>query len=104
MLPVKREDWSESWKKHFHPIEISDRLLLKPDWEQLDAKPGQAVVTLKQGAGRLIRDVSDRGLLMLGDNRVQKMRYGRNFLDSLPPMTRIQDEAAATEFLSGLAA
>ena len=49
VLPVKREDWSESWKKHFHPIEISDRLLLKPDWEQVEAKPGQAVVTLNPG-------------------------------------------------------
>ena len=49
VLPVKREDWSESWKKHFHPIEISYRLLLKPDWEQVEAKPGQAVVTLNPG-------------------------------------------------------
>ena len=49
VLPVKREDWSESWKKHFHPIEISDRLLLKPDWEQVYAKLGQAVVTLNPG-------------------------------------------------------
>tara|TARA_A100001037_G_scaffold204578_1_gene183011 strand:- start:556 stop:1458 length:903 start_codon:yes stop_codon:yes gene_type:complete len=49
VLPVKREDWSESWKKHFHPIEIGDRLLLKPDWEEVEAKPGQAVVTLNPG-------------------------------------------------------
>ena len=49
VLPVKREDWSESWKKHFHPIEIDDRLLLKPDWEEVEAKPGQAVVTLNPG-------------------------------------------------------
>lgn len=49
VLPVKREDWSESWKKHFHPIEVDDRLLVKPDWEQVEAKPGQAVVTLNPG-------------------------------------------------------
>jgi len=49
VLPVKREDWSESWKKHFHPIEIGDRLLLRPDWEEIEAKPSQVVVTLNPG-------------------------------------------------------
>jgi ATP-dependent DNA helicase DinG len=53
----------------------------------------QAVITLKQGMGRLIRDVSDRGLLMLCDPRVITKAYGRVFLDSLPdmPKTRSQD-------------
>ena len=44
-----------------------------------------AVITLKQGFGRLIRSLSDRGLLMLLDPRIQRQRYGRIFLDSLPP-------------------
>ncbi|HXH02221.1 MAG TPA: ATP-dependent DNA helicase [Candidatus Competibacteraceae bacterium] len=48
----------------------------------------QAVIALKQGAGRLIRDVSDRGVLMLCDPRILTKPYGRLFLDSLPPMTR----------------
>lgn len=48
----------------------------------------QAVIALKQGAGRLIRDVSDRGLLMLCDRRLVDRPYGRVFLDSLPPMPR----------------
>jgi len=39
---VKREDWSESWKKHFSPIEVSDRLLVKPEWEEIEPKLGQA--------------------------------------------------------------
>ncbi|HCK81131.1 MAG TPA: helicase, partial [Candidatus Competibacteraceae bacterium] len=51
----------------------------------------QAVIALKQGAGRLIRDVSDRGVLVLGDPRVSTKYYGRVFLDSLPPMPRTRD-------------
>jgi len=46
--------------------------------------PG-AVITLKQGFGRLIRSIEDRGLLVLLDPRIQTKRYGRIFLDSLPP-------------------
>jgi ATP-dependent DNA helicase DinG len=45
--------------------------------------PG-AVITLKQGFGRLIRSLHDRGLLVLLDNRIVKQRYGRIFLESLP--------------------
>ena len=48
----------------------------------------QAVITLKQGVGRLIRDVSDRGVLMLCDPRLGSKGYGRIFLDSLPPMSK----------------
>jgi ATP-dependent DNA helicase DinG len=44
-----------------------------------------AVITLKQGFGRLIRSLEDRGVLMLLDPRLQKQRYGRIFLESLPP-------------------
>ncbi len=50
-----------------------------------------AVITLKQGFGRLIRSLSDRGVLMLLDPRIQRQRYGRIFLDSLPPYTLTQD-------------
>ncbi|MEZ5477886.1 MAG: ATP-dependent DNA helicase [Thiolinea sp.] len=48
----------------------------------------QAVITLKQGVGRLIRDQQDRGVLMLGDIRLLTRSYGRIFLDSLPRMPR----------------
>ena len=44
-----------------------------------------AVITLKQGFGRLIRSLEDRGVLMLLDPRIQRQRYGKVFLDSLPP-------------------
>lgn len=43
-----------------------------------------AVITLKQGFGRLIRSLEDRGVLMLLDPRLQRQRYGRIFLESLP--------------------
>ncbi|MDD3609884.1 MAG: ATP-dependent DNA helicase [Halothiobacillaceae bacterium] len=46
----------------------------------------QAVITLKQGVGRLIRDVNDRGVLMLCDPRLLGKSYGRVFLNALPPM------------------
>jgi ATP-dependent DNA helicase DinG len=47
-----------------------------------------AVITLKQGFGRLIRSLTDRGLLALLDNRILKKQYGRVFLDSLPEYRR----------------
>jgi ATP-dependent DNA helicase DinG len=50
-----------------------------------DYQVPSAVITLKQGFGRLIRSLKDRGILMLLDPRIQRQRYGRIFLDSLPP-------------------
>jgi ATP-dependent DNA helicase DinG len=44
-----------------------------------------AVLTLKQGFGRLIRSLEDRGVLVLLDNRITQKRYGKTFLASLPP-------------------
>ena len=49
-----------------------------------DLQIPSAVIALKQGFGRLIRSLSDRGVLMLLDPRIQRQRYGRIFLDSLP--------------------
>ena len=46
-----------------------------------------AITALKQGAGRLIRDVTDRGVLMIGDVRILRRSYGSAFVNSLPPMT-----------------
>jgi len=51
----------------------------------------QAVIALKQGAGRLIRDSGDRGVLVVCDPRLFGRSYGRAFLDSLPPMIRTRD-------------
>ena len=46
---VKRENWAESWKRHFKPLEISDRLLVLPSWSRRRAKSGQTVVILDPG-------------------------------------------------------
>ena len=56
-----------------------------------DEQLPQAVIALKQGAGRLIRSESDRGVLMLCDPRLLGKSYGRVFLDSLPPLPRTRD-------------
>jgi ATP-dependent DNA helicase DinG len=50
----------------------------------------QAILTLKQGAGRLIRGEQDRGVLMLCDPRIRSKGYGKQFIESLPPMRRTQ--------------
>lgn len=59
-----------------------------------------AVIALKQGAGRLIRDVHDRGVLVLCDPRLSTKGYGRLFLASLPPMPRTRDLADVVRFFS----
>ena len=46
---IRREDWAESWKRHFKPIEISDALLLKPSWSKRKPQRNQAVVVLDPG-------------------------------------------------------
>jgi ATP-dependent DNA helicase DinG len=51
----------------------------------------QAVITLKQGAGRLIRDETDRGVLMICDPRLVTRHYGKRIWQSLPPMRRTRD-------------
>ncbi|HTV16137.1 MAG TPA: ATP-dependent DNA helicase, partial [Acidobacteriaceae bacterium] len=57
-----------------------------------------AVITLKQGFGRLIRSLNDRGVLMLLDPRLERQRYGRIFLESLPPYRITQDIRDVEEF------
>jgi ATP-dependent DNA helicase DinG len=57
-----------------------------------------AVITLKQGFGRLIRSLHDRGLLVLLDNRILKKQYGRVFIDSLPNYKKTTDMRVVEEF------
>jgi ATP-dependent DNA helicase DinG len=60
----------------------------------------QAVLALKQGFGRLIRTKTDRGVLALLDSRIQRMPYGKIFLESLPKYRMTQDLAEVSRFLS----
>lgn len=59
-----------------------------------------SVITLKQGAGRLIRDETDRGVLMICDPRIVEKHYGRKIWQSLPPMKRTRDIAEVETFFS----
>ena len=65
----------------------------------IDFQLPTAVIALKQGAGRLIRDVNDRGVLMLCDPRLITKSYGKTFLDSLPSMMKTRNEQKVEGFL-----
>ncbi len=76
------------------PFSVPTDPVVKARMSAIEATGGQpffdlqvpaAVIALKQGFGRLIRSLSDRGVLMLLDPRIQRQRYGKVFLDSLPP-------------------
>jgi ATP-dependent DNA helicase DinG len=60
----------------------------------------EAVIALKQGAGRLIRDETDRGVLMICDTRLVDRPYGRRIWQSLPPMRRTRDVEEVVEFFA----
>lgn len=64
----------------------------------------EAAVSLKQGAGRLIRSETDRGLLVVCDPRMAQMGYGRRLRAALPPMQPVADEPQALAWLAELRA
>ena len=68
----------------------------------MDFQLPQAVITLKQGAGRLIRDEQDSGVLMICDPRLLGKPYGKKIWQSLPPMRRTRESAVAEAFLRDL--
>jgi ATP-dependent DNA helicase DinG len=91
------------------PFASPDDPLLKARLEGIRRRGGnpfvdyqlpQAVLALKQGAGRLIRDFDDFGVIMIGDPRITSKAYGRMFLQSLPASPVLTDAAAAAQFLS----
>jgi ATP-dependent DNA helicase DinG len=65
-----------------------------------DYQVPEAVLTLKQGFGRLIRSLEDRGVLVLLDPRITRQRYGQTFLDSLPPYRVTKTITDVEEFFS----
>jgi ATP-dependent DNA helicase DinG len=70
----------------------------------MDWQLPQAAIALKQGAGRLIRTETDRGVLMICDPRLVDKPYGRRIWQALPPMARTRDESDAVEFLASISA
>src|ERR1700733_13317755 len=90
------------------PFAAPDDPLLKARLEGIRRRGGnpffeyqlpQAVLALKQGVGRLIRDFDDFGVIVLGDPRLKTKAYGRVFLESMPPSPVVSDVAVAAEFL-----
>ena len=61
----------------------------------------RAVINVKQGAGRLIRDETDRGVLMICDPRLLSKPYGRRVWQSLPPMRRTRELSEVIDFFAG---
>jgi ribosomal protein L11 methyltransferase len=46
---VAAEDWAEAWKAHFKPLKVTDRLVIRPPWEEYTPQPGEAVITIYPG-------------------------------------------------------
>ena len=57
---------------------------------------------MKQGLGRLIRDFSDRGVAIIGDNRIRKKFYGKQILSSLPPYKIVSDYNEVLQFIEDM--
>ncbi len=91
------------------PFEVPSDPVVAARVRAIDAEGGNAfyqyqvpaaVITLKQGFGRLIRSLHDRGLLALLDNRILKKAYGRVFVESLPDYRRTTDIAQVERFFN----
>jgi ATP-dependent DNA helicase DinG len=66
----------------------------------LDYQVPTAIITLKQGLGRLIRTKQDRGVLAILDSRLRQKPYGRLFLASLPPCPTTHELQAVAAFMA----
>ncbi len=65
----------------------------------MDYQLPKAVIALKQGVGRLIRDDHDKGVMVISDPRLLTKSYGKKFIDSLPPMAKTRDREKVLGFI-----
>ncbi len=68
----------------------------------MDVQIPEATINLRQGVGRLIRDIHDQGLVMIADNRLTTKPYGKDILQSLPDMQRCRELSEALQYARGL--
>jgi ribosomal protein L11 methyltransferase len=78
---VKREDWAESWKRHFHPMEIGPELLIKPSWSKKNPRHNQAVVILDPGLSFGTGQHPTTGFCLKEIVRHRRRGVARSFLD-----------------------
>ncbi len=84
-------------------VQARARRLQARGWNPFDAGAlSEAAMALKQGAGRLIRSETDRGVLVIGDRRLLGRSYGNRLLAALPAMRRLGDEAEMEAALDAL--
>jgi ribosomal protein L11 methyltransferase len=78
---LRRENWAESWKRHFHPIEIGHDLLIQPGWSRRRARKYQAVVVLNPGLSFGTGQHPTTEFCLRELARCGKNEAGRSFLD-----------------------
>ncbi len=81
LAKVQREDWAESWKRHFKPIVIGDALLVKPSWSKKLPHKNQAVIVLDPGLSFGTGQHPTTAFCLRALARHRKMGVGRSFLD-----------------------
>ncbi|MFZ0826364.1 MAG: 50S ribosomal protein L11 methyltransferase [Verrucomicrobiia bacterium] len=81
MVKLRREDWAESWKRHFQPIEIGDQLLIQPSWSKRRARKNQAVMVLDPGLSFGTGQHPTTAFCLQELVRCAKNKTGRSFLD-----------------------
>ena len=80
-IEIKKEDWSETWKAFFHPEKVSDRLVVKPSWEDYDAAEGEIILEIDPGMSfGTGAHGTTRGCLQMID-RISLNTPGASFID-----------------------
>ena len=78
---IRREDWANSWKRHFQPIEIGESLLIKPTWSRRRAQTGQATIILDPGLSFGTGQHATTFFCLSQIARLGKKGHGQSFLD-----------------------